>query len=201
MPRSLPQSLLAGLFAPLAALAEPGMPRDVNWLLGHVRATADNRQAPFMVLDKRQARLWVLDPSGRLVAQSPVLLGFAAGDDTVPGIGERPLDKVLPHEKTTPAGRFALEPGRNLRGENVFWVDYEAGVSLHKVIRGTPAEQRLQRLATPSAADNRISFGCINVPARFFEQVVSPTFGRLAAGRAFIYVLPETRPVQTVFGR
>lgn len=183
-----------------AATTAPNPPPEVDWLLQRIRAEGGNRGAPYMVLDKRGARLWVFDAAGRTMGHAPVLLGFAAGDHTVPGIGERPLAQVRPHERTTPAGRFALEPGRNLRGEKVLWVDYDSGLSMHKVIPGTPEERRLERLASPSAADNRISFGCINVPAAFYDRVVMPTFGALPARRAYLYVLPERKPVQEVFG-
>jgi hypothetical protein len=161
-----------------------------------VQQTGDNRGGPFMVLDKRQARLWVFDRLGRTLAQSPVLLGVAIGDDSVPGIGERPMSQILPHERTTPAGRYWAEPGVNAHGEDIFWVDYDVAVSLHRVRANNPAEQRLQRLATPSEKDNRISYGCINVPAAFYDGTVKPLF---TAAKGWIYVLPETRPVQTMF--
>jgi hypothetical protein len=68
-------------------------------------------------------------------------------------------------------------------------------VSLHPVINTVPSERRLQRLATPTAADNRISYGCINVPVAFFRDVVRPAF----SGRGgMVYVLPEERPLWAV---
>jgi hypothetical protein len=182
-----------------AGAAKPSMPPEMDWLLANVRAHGDNAGAPYMVIDKRGARLWVFDAQGRVIGHAPVLLGYAEGDHTVPGIGDRPLDQVRPHEKTTPAGRFALEAGRNLRGETVLWVDYDAAVSMHQEIPGTPAERRAQRLASPTPADNRITYGCINVPTPFFRQVVLPNFARLPPGRAFVYVLPEVQTLQETF--
>jgi hypothetical protein len=64
-----------------------------------------------------------------------VLLGLARGDVSVPGIGERKISDINPHERTTPAGRFISEPGRNLSGEDIVWVDYDAAVSMHRVRR------------------------------------------------------------------
>ena len=52
-------------------------------------------------------------------------------------------------------------------------------------------------LATPSPADNRISFGCVNLPVHFYEQVLSPAVKKSGA---IVYVLPETRSPQEVFG-
>ncbi|WP_043817352.1 hypothetical protein, partial [Rubrivivax gelatinosus] len=139
---------------------------------------------------------WVLDAGARVVGSAPVLLGLAAGDDSVPGIGERPLAQIRPEERTTPAGRFQLEPGRNTRGDRILWVDYEAAVSMHRVRPTVAAERRLERLATPTPADNRISFGCINVPAEFYERVVWPTFSRRPG---VVYVLPERRAPSSAF--
>jgi len=115
----------------------------------------------------------------------------------VPGIGDRKLESIRPGERTTPAGRFVAMPGRNLQGQEMVWVDYEAGISLHRVIAGTPKEQRAKRLASPTPLDNRITYGCINVPASFFDKVVMPSV-RPAGG--IVYVLPDTKSLGQVFG-
>lgn len=158
--------------------------------------SANNQGQPFAILDKTQAKLFVFQPQGQLRAASPVLLGGARGDDSVPGIGKRKIADILPEERTTPAGRFVIEAGRNANGEDVFWVDYEAAVSMHRVRATNPKERRLERLATPTPADNRISYGCINVPVAFFNTVVNPVF---QGTRGVVYVLPETRSVHKVF--
>lgn len=181
---------------PAATLSSERPSPDVQALQRWVKKTGDNRQGPFMVLDKRKARLWVFDRHGQPVANSPVLLGAATGDDSVPGIGERPIGQILPHERTTPAGRYRAEPGVNAKGEDIFWVDYDVAVSLHRVQATNPKERRLERLATPTETDNRISYGCINVPVAFYDNRVRPLFTQT---QGWIYVLPETRPVQTLF--
>jgi hypothetical protein len=58
------------------------------------------------------------------------------------------------------------------------------------------AERRPERLASPNAADRRISFGCINLPIPFYEKVLSPTVHKTGA---IVYVLPETRSPREVF--
>lgn len=158
--------------------------------------TADNGALPFVLLDKRDARVLLFDAGGRLLDQSPVLLGYARGDDSVPGIGQRAIDAVRPSERTTPAGRFVAEPGRNALGEDVLWVDYDAAVSMHRVRLTNQDERRAQRLASPTAADNRISYGCINLPPAFFEQQLWP---RLRTRGAVVYVLPEQKTLTQVF--
>ncbi len=125
-----------------------------------------------------------------------MLLGLAPGDSSVPGIGERDMKDILTHERTTPAGRFIAEPGRNMSGEDIYWIDYDAAVSMHRVRATNPVERRLQRLASPEVADNRISYGCVNVPARFYDQTIGPA---LKGRRGVIYVLPETVPDSVLF--
>ena len=163
-----------------------------------VTDSGDNRRQSFILLDKREARVFVFNGQGQLIAATPVLLGAAAGDDSVAGIGERPIAEVRPEERTTPAGRFDAEPGRNALGEDVLWVDYEAAVSMHRLRLVEASERRLERLASPTPADNRISYGCINVPVAFFDEVIAPTFkGR----RGVVYVLPEVKPLHKVFAQ
>ena len=159
-------------------------------------ASADNGRRPFLIVDKIDARVHVFAPDGTLWASSPVLLGAARGDDSVPGIGERKIADIRPFERTTPAGRFKAEAGRNLGGEDIVWIDYEAAVSMHRVRATNPSERRLERLASSTVADNRISYGCINVPAAFYDAWVSPIF---KIGRAPVYVLPEVRHEHEVF--
>lgn len=170
---------------------------DARHLANWIAHTRDNENSDFILVDKRDAKTYVFDAHARLLGASPVLLGAAVGDESVPGIGTRPIADVRPEERTTPAGRFVAERGRNLKGEDVVWVDYDAAVSMHRVRATKPIERRLERLATPTVDDNRISYGCINVPVAFYETYVRPT---VATHRAIVYVLPESKPVQQVFG-
>ena len=158
--------------------------------------SGDNRSMPFVIVDKTDAKVFVFDADGWLRGAAPALLGLARGDDAVPCIGDRELSGIRPEERTTPAGRFVAALGRNLRGEEILWVDYDAAISMHRVITTKPKERRLQRLATPTPLDNRITYGCINVPAKFYENVVRPAF---TGTNGIVYVLPETRSAREVF--
>ena len=159
--------------------------------------TGDNAGSAFVIVDKKFATLYVFDADARVRGATAVLLGAAVGDDSVPGIGTRPIAEVRPHERTTPAGRFMAERGHNTLGHDIVWVDYDAAVSIHRVRTTHASERRLQRLASPTVDDKRISYGCINVPAAFYDTLIRPTF---ATQRAPVYVLPEVKPVQQVFG-
>ena len=62
---------------------------------------------------------------------------------------------------------------------------------------GGPArERRLQRLRSQTPDDNRITFGCINVPAPFYADVIRPLFRGVGG---IVYILPEITPVEEVF--
>jgi len=172
------------------------MSADAASALARVLHSRDNGRAPFIIIDKRHARMWLFNAQGEARGNTPVLLGLARGDHTAPGIGDKPLAQIRVGERTTPAGRFVAEPGRNAKGDDIYWVDYDSAVSMHRVHDVDPGDKRLQRLATPSIADNRISYGCINVPAAFYDQSLVPLVGR---ARAVVYLLPETRPFESIF--
>lgn len=171
-------------------------PSDVTRVAAWAVRKSDNGERPFAIVDKRQAQVYVFAAGGRLLGASPVLLGYASGDHSVAGIGEKAIEDIRPQERTTPAGRFESAPGRNTLGDDVVWVDYDAAVSMHRVRATNPKERRLERLASKTAADNRITWGCINVPVDFFDSTVWPNLGR---GRAVVYVLPEKRPLTAFF--
>lgn len=187
--RALAAFVLLSLLSLSASTPSPAAVEDPRWLARAIVAAADNRAAPFAVVDKKNARVFVFDAAGRLQGWSPVLLGLARGDDSVPGIGEREMSRIRPDERTTPAGRFRTEPGRNTKGEDIVWIDYDAAVSMHRVRTTDKSERRLERLASPSVADNRVSYGCINVPAEFYDAYIKPALG---SRRGVVYVLPET---------
>ncbi len=169
---------------------------DARFVADWVADSGDSRGLPFIILDKRDARVFVFAARGRLIDSSPVLLGATPGDDSVPDIGTRPMTSVREDEKTTPAGRFLAQAGKNAAHEDVVWVDYANAVSMHRVRLVDPKERRLERLASPDPAARRISYGCINVPVAFFDSVVWPLLG---STRAVVYVLPEVRDVREVF--
>ena len=180
----------------LAATPTKPLTVDAAELFDWVARSRDNGGLPFMIIDKRQAHLWVFDRSGKPQGNAPVLLGVARGDHTAPGVGDKKLSEITFEERTTPAGRFLAEVGMNARGEDVVWVDYDAAVSMHRVLTTNAKEQRARRLETPTPADNRVSYGCINVPKAFFENVVSAT---VRGGNSVVYVLPESKPLRSVF--
>ena len=155
-----------------------------------VIASRDNGGLPFIVIDKVEASVFAFDPEGQLLGHAPALLGVARGDDATPGVGDRPLSEIGPAERTTPAGRFLARIGPAKGYVKVLWVDISTSVALHSVVTSNKAERRMERLLSPTPKDNRITFGCINVPAPFYENVVSPLF---EASGGLVYILPEDK--------
>lgn len=161
---------------------------DARLVMRWVRQAADAQGRPYAVVDKKAAQIFVFDRAGRLAGSAPALIGQAPGDSTAPGVGDMPPATIPVALRTTPAGRFLSQPGHNLKGEAVVWVDYAAAVAIHRLRPAAPAERRPQRLASPSPQDNRISLGCVVVDEVFYDAVVAPLLGR---ERGVVYVLPE----------
>jgi hypothetical protein len=197
-------STLASATAPDAAAAPDTQNADDSlsvdaryvhrWALEH----HDHGDQPFAIVDKKAARLYVFDADGHLRGAPNALLGQAPGDHSVPGVADGDVNLIPLADRTTPAGRFASQPGRNLSGEAIVWFDYQAALAIHRVRPGASMAPRLARLATGSPADNRASLGCVVVTPAFYDAVVQPTLGE---HRGVVYVLPETQPVQALFGR
>jgi hypothetical protein len=183
---------------PVPAHARFGSERpsaDVQRVADWIVKSADNLGLPFAIIDKKAAKVFVFDEHNEILGAAPALLGLGHGDDSVPGIGHRRLATITKEERTTAAGRYEASLGNDFE-QDVLWIDYDAGLSLHRVIVGRPADHRHARLASPTPLDNRISYGCINVPVRFYNTVIAPAFKGTVG---IVYILPETKPIEAVF--
>lgn len=180
----------------LAALEREAASADVRYLAGWVAKNRDNQDRPYIIIDKAHARVYVFDAVGRLQGSTPALLGMVQGDGSADGLGNRALSAIAPADRTTPAGRFVASLGQDLKGQDILWVDYETSLALHRVVKGTPAERRAERLQSPDALDNRISYGCINVPVPFYETHVRPAFKQSSG---VVYILPEMSKASDMF--
>jgi len=168
----------------------PEVRRMANW----VADSHDNQTHAFVVIDKPNAKVYLFDNVAHLQTAVPTVIGSAIGDDTYPGVGDKPLSALKPYERTTPAGRFVAEVGEtSSRHEDVVWVDYDNAVSMHRIIK---VPERLKAIATPTPADNRLSNGCINLPPEFYEKALRPAVDHYGV---IVYILPETRPIQQTF--
>lgn len=171
--------------------ATPDARRVADWAV----RTGDNERLPFIIIDKVAAAIFVFDVQGRIRAAAPALLGTAKGDRFAPGSDKKNMYHTLPQERITPAGRFQAERGIGEKGEDVVWIHYDSGIALHEVL-DNPGERRRERLASATPKDNRVSYGCVNVPTDFYRHVVRPIFEK---ADGIVYVLPETQPAMELF--
>jgi hypothetical protein len=160
---------------------------------------ADARDGrPFAIVDKRAATLSVYAADGHLIGRTSALLGLTPGDAEVPGSRGKAPASLTRDERTTPAGRFEAQPGHNLHGERIVWIDYDANLAIHRLRPAPAGERRAQRLVSAKPEDHRITLGCVVVDPEFFERVVLSTLGSGRGG--LVYILPEREPLVAASG-
>jgi hypothetical protein len=164
----------------------------VQW----VGATKNNAGLPFVVVDKANARVYAFTPAAQLKATAPVLLGAGNGDKILVG-PDVPMSQIPPQKRITPAGRYPSKLVIDNHGKTVLLVDGPNLITMHVVAKGTPAQRRAERLSSVTSDDNRVSFGCINVPPAFFASVLDPDF---RPGQGIVYILPEKTSPGELFG-
>ena len=81
----------------------------------------------------------------------------------------------------------------------MLWVDYTNSVAIHPIPQdAAKREMRRERLLSPEPEDNRITFGCINVPRAFYGSALRPLFQKKGG---YVYILPDSKPLEDVFQR
>ena len=212
---SLSPQPLAPLASPMLAPATPAAPasapveapaplppdplhsasEEIRRVARWVADSGDNGLLPYLLIDKVNATAYAFNAGGQLQGSAPVLLGMARGDKLL-AENSASMSVMPPEVRITPAGRFVSKLARDSLGKELLVLDYEASISLHPVVTDKPAERRIERLKSATVQDNRISFGCINVPVSFYEGIVSPIF---TSTKGIVYVLPETAPASDLF--
>ena len=172
--------------------ASPEVLATLEW----VKASKDNAGLPFIVIDKADARVSAFNAAAQLKATAPILLGMGTGDKALVS-QDAPMSAIPPEKRITPAGRYLSRLVVDPHGKTILSIDPVNLISLHIVAKGTPAQRRAERLASVAKNDNRISFGCINVPPAFFTDIVSPDF---APAKGIVYILPEKTTAAQLFG-
>jgi hypothetical protein len=175
--------------------ALPSASAELQHVADWVAGSRDNGGLPYLLIDKANARAFAFDAAGKLQGSAPVLLGMARGDRLLVS-NEVAVDDIPEQERITPAGRYLSRLATDSHGKELLVIDYAASISLHPVVTNKPEERRVERLNTATAQDNRISHGCINVPAAFYTTVVSPVFART---KGVVYILPESGPASAMF--
>jgi hypothetical protein len=170
--------------------------RDVQHIAEWAVHSGDHQRLPFIIVDKVNATATAFDAAGRLIRKTSVLLGMGVGDAFPPGVVDMDMYQTQPWQRITPAGRFFADEDLNLKKQRVLWVDYDTGIAIHKLPTKKTSQKRHERIVSPNPADHRITYGCINVPPAFYDQVVHPNF---RAKGGIVYVLPDSVPLKSVF--
>ena len=143
----------------------------------------DNQGKQFIVADKQAGTLTMYTASGQQITSTPALFGKTEGDSV--------------SSKNTPSGRFEAKQA-NVRTEGyggsaqVLTQNGQnlqlggSSYAIHRVYTKYASENRQGRLDTPTATDNRISLGCINVPVDFYDTYLNSDQDTV------VYVMPET---------
>ncbi len=181
---------------PIDDLALQSASAEVKRVAHWVIESRDNVGLPYLLIDKVNAQVFAFTPAGQLKGAAPALLGMAKGDRLI-APNNANMSQMPPQVRITPAGRFVSRLTIDSHGKELLVLDYDASISLHPVVKGTPAEHRAERLRSATSQDNRVSFGCINVPVAFYSTIVSPSF---TGTKGIVYVLPETGPASALFG-
>ena len=145
----------------------------------------------FMIADKPNGMLHVFMPDGSVLIQDAALYGMDIGD--VKGA----VSSLKGGAKITPAGKFTLQavPNADYAGGMILTLvesEVDGGISaVHAAYLGDPKDDRLGRLASPTTADNRASYGCVNTTHDTFLKSILPNIDTLNGG--MIFVLPDAQ--------
>ena len=150
----------------------------------------------FVMLDKINGLIYAFDGKGVLLAKAPSLYGASGKDLLSEESASKTMDQMTTADKVTPAGVFGAKGVNNSSyGFTVNFAEYKTGaIAIHIVYLGTPSENRQYRLDSKSPLDNRISYGCINVPAEFMS-VMKAHFSK----DSVVIVLPELQSAESFF--
>jgi len=142
----------------------------------------------FMVADKPNGMLHIFKEDGSHFISDATLYGKDKGDVM------EAKSSLEGGAKITPAGKFTMkESPADYAGKTSLILveskDYSGYIAVHAADVSTPSERRLARLETPTAEDNRISYGCINTKHETFINQIKPHINELDGG--LIFVLPD----------
>jgi hypothetical protein len=173
---------------------------------GYIQQVADNRMRanpnkPIAIVDKQMGLTYVIDANGVLAGKSASLTGKTKGDVRSEAAKKTAnVESIAEKDKVTEAGMFDASVKNVPHYGNVITLQIfdNYSIAMHPTYLGAPAEQRQARLESATPEDNRISFGCINVPNEFMQNVV---FKVIPKGvKSFpIVVIPESKSIQEFF--
>ena len=152
----------------------------INW----VKASHDNNGKIFVVADKNEGKIHIVDNNGKVLDTQNAIFGRNKSNDNV--------------ANSTPSGRFKLQKAlttkaadKRVFGDDVLTLtDTVTGNNITKSDGGVIAmhrlwnkPERIKAINSATASDNYMSAGCINVPTAFYNSAVNSLDG------AMVYIL------------
>nr|DAN34039.1 MAG TPA: hypothetical protein [Caudoviricetes sp.]DAN51512.1 MAG TPA: hypothetical protein [Caudoviricetes sp.] len=152
----------------------------INW----VKASHDNNGKIFVVADKNEGKIHIVDNNGKVLDTQNAIFGRNKSNDNV--------------ANSTPSGRFKLQKAlttkaadKRVFGDDVLTLtDTVTGNNITKSDGGVIAmhrlwnkSERVKAINSATASDNYMSAGCINVPTAFYNSAVDSLDG------AMVYIL------------
>lgn len=152
----------------------------INW----VKASHDNNGKIFVVADKNEGKIHIVDNNGKVLDTQNAIFGRNKSNDNV--------------ANSTPSGRFKLQKAlttkaadKRVFGDDVLTLtDTVTGNNITKSDGGVIAlhrlwnkPERVKAINSATASDNYMSAGCINVPTAFYNSAVDSLDG------AMVYIL------------
>ena len=145
----------------------------------------------FLLLNKRRGQILAVE-NGEVILRKNAISGKVAGDE---------IDTLAP---VTPAGFFSLAFSRDQDGPNAsmsFNVRRDGSVDVVHPVINVPGQSRMRRLTRGTAADKKISSGCVNLApddyrlmaqfARSARQTMTSVDGSRQISGSFFVVLPD----------
>lgn len=133
----------------------------------------------FFIVDKPTATLVAIGKGGKTYGRCPVLLGKKMGE--TPNQADPNSD--VANEATTPMGMYFI--GKNNIGEHdkkqynnkIYSLYGTDRIAIHETYPGE-LKQRTKSLKSETVADNRMSWGCINLDAKDFDRLLAHIPGK-----------------------
>lgn len=142
--------------------------------------------AKFIVADKKEGYLYLVDPTTNEILKAPALYGRGIGDVL-------PADdlnvKKSQYSNITPSGEFKVTRMYSTKLRQYILVFLEgktAVMAIHKLYTGNKAQRREERIQSADPNEKRITNGCINIPVDFWDLYLERI-----PDNTKLYVLPD----------
>lgn len=171
-------------------IADADLSPQIRYVLEQQEALPN--QDTYVVVDKTNRELLIVE-NGRITLRDPVLIGKEEGD-AVPVMSGRSATNAGRYE---PVVRTDEEAYRNYyRNTNILFdcnQEFTRCSAIHGLWTQVASENRIQRYESPTAADNAITNGCVNVEYSIQDRLIALFQQRNADGSPIQLIIPPSQ--------